>query len=524
MANQKKSPKPTVNFGAKLKTFIKTNYKILLFVSIFLILNLVFLTTACAENGIGVSRKFFILAVVVTIIASIAACIFLFFTKKKAWPIEKIFLVVGSILGIMYLLIIPMGRAPDEPIHFWRVYSISEGKILTEKQDGISGNYLPKNVTEFSTQYNAHAYGALSEKLLEPASEERVFFETIGSNPIDHLPQITGMAIGNLFHLPVLLTLYLSRLFGLITCIAIIYFCLKYIPILKKPLFFISCLPLTMQSFSTITYDGFIFCSAIALITTILYFIYHPTIKFKLPHYLFLTFACIVLTAVKPFYFPICLLLFFIPTSCFKNKKQKIILIITILLIVIGTFMLWSLLSTVSKAGNGADPGAQIHYILSNPIRYGITLAQNSIGSPSMHLAGLGQLEWLDVHTSDFYVIATLIVFTLLCVNEYINPTVKNQIKKSFQRWSIVLAIASIACVFSALYIQWSKVGDTYISGIQTRYFIPLLIIAPLACIPFARQSSTSSSNKNLVPSLYLYSFVIFLNFNALAVLLCTHI
>lgn len=522
MVNQKKSQKPTINSGTKLKTFIKNDSRILLFTLFLFILNLIFLGIACAKNEIAFSSKSFFIVLIATVIINIILCVFIFFAKKKSWPLEKTFLIIGLVLGIMYLLIIPMGRAPDEPTHFWRVYNIAEGKILTTKQDNVNGNYLPQNIAGFGNNYDKNAYRILSEKLTEPISDEQVFQKTIGANPIDYLPQVVGISVGKILHLPMLITLYLGRLFGLIACIAIIYFCLKYIPILKKSLFFISCLPLTMQSFVSISYDGMIFCAAIALITFVLYFIYHPH-KFKAIHYLALILISVILVAVKPVYFPICLLYFFIPTECFKNKKWKIFSIIAILFATVGLFLLWSLVSVITEPGNGADTGGQISFILSNPIKYIAILIRNSIDKPFLYIAGFGSLEWLDIHTNDFYIITTIIMFVLLCVEERFTFSFKDKLPKNMRWVTAILASATVFAIFSALYIQWSQVGSPDMEGIQTRYFLPVMVIIPLLCIPTISHS-TDSHEKELLPYLYLCTFVIFLNLNALTTLLCAHI
>lgn len=508
------------NFGAKLKDFIKTNYKLLFFIFALIFINSALYLVICAQNGLPVFSKRSIFIIAIMAIISIAMCVFVFWSRQKKWPIERIFLVVGSVLGLMYLFAIPIGRVPDEQTHIWRVYSISQGGILTETEQDITGNYLPENIANLSNNYTKGGYSAIANRISEPISENQVFWKTIGANPIEYTPQVVGMFAGRVLHLPMIITLYLARLCGLATCIAIIYFCLKFIPILKKPLFLLACLPMTMQLFAGITYDGIIFCSAIAIITLVLRFIYTPKIKFKFSHFLLILLSCIVLTAVKPVYFPICLLLFFIPTACFKNKKQKIFYILSILLITVGLFLLWSSISTVMEAQNGANSSEQIHYILTHPVRYASVLVDNSLNMPGMYLDKLGQLEWLDIPTSGFYLFGIFTVFLALCFEERLNPS-KNS--SHLYRWfTLGITIATVALVFTALYIQHTPTGQSVILGVQTRYLLPIFITIPMLCIPLGHSSSTR--RKTLVPQAYLYTFIILLNAAALAYVICAHI
>lgn len=457
---------------------------------------------------------------VVMTIVNIILCSFTFFAKKKKFPIERIFLVLGTVLGLMYTFIIPIGRAPDEPAHIWRAYAIAQGSILTDTNDEVNGSYLPENIANLGATYTEDAYSQLSHRVTEPIAENQVFHKTITSNPIDYFPQIIGILIGRLLHLPMILTLYLARLCGLAICIVILYYCIKFIPILKKPLLFISCLPLSMQMFVSISYDGMIYCSAIAIISFVLYAISQAKYVFKPLHGLILSLLCFILIAVKPVYFPICCLLPFIPNRCFKTKKQKVLSIIIILLCAIGLFLLWSSLSIISEPGNGADTNGQISFIMSNPFRYLVILIHNIFNMPFIYLQRLGALEWLDVHTSDFYIISSLIVFAILCTEEYFTSKIK-----TFPRYFGLAVIATTTLttvlVFSALYIQWTQVGAYIIEGVQTRYFLPILINIPLI---IAIYKSNRHRSNTPIESIYLYNYLIFINLNAIIILLCAHI
>ena len=205
----------------------------------FVILNLAFLSIAFVKYNASLSNPIFVILVSIILIINVAMYWFIFFAKNHSWPIEKVFLVIGSTLGLIYLFIIPIGRAPDEPTHFWKVYSIAQGNLLNETQNELKGNYLPENIVSTSNNYTDDAYEEIAQHLDEPISNNQVFIKTLGSNPIDYTPQIIGMVIGRILNLPAIVILYLGRLFGLVSCITIIYFCLKHIPILKKSLFFI---------------------------------------------------------------------------------------------------------------------------------------------------------------------------------------------------------------------------------------------------------------------------------------------
>ena len=49
------------------------------------------------------------------------------------------------IMGFLYLFLIPFSRVPDEETHFLRSYEISEGNLVSKKnEDGTSARSFPK--------------------------------------------------------------------------------------------------------------------------------------------------------------------------------------------------------------------------------------------------------------------------------------------------------------------------------------------------------------------------------------------
>lgn len=507
---------------SKLLIFIKQNYKIFLFILLFSFLNCIFLM-ATYNGNISLTSKRFVFILFFLFITTLSLCFLILFLKYKNWKIENIFLIIGSILGILYLFIIPIGRAPDEPVHIYKTYSIAQGNLINENQNGKNGNYLPKNIFNISpSKYDQNnAYFNIINDLNVTASEEQYFGEILNGNPIDYFPQTIGMFIGITLNLPILITIFLGRLCGLIFCIVVTYFCLKFIPILKKSLFFISCLPLTMQTFISISYDGVIFCSAIILITFALYCIYNKSFKIKKRHQLLLAVTSILLIAAKPVYFPIYFLLFFIPSSCFKNKKHKILFLILSIILSILVFLFWSCFSNVAQPGNGADTSGQISFITSNPLEYIAILCQNILNMPIRYLERFSTLEWYSVSTSELYLICTLIFFVFLCINEFLSTN--TVFSKSFRLATIACFFLSLILIFTALYIQWTPVGTTIIEGVQSRYFLPILILIPLICLPPNRKKIPKEI---LAPisDISIYCFLIFVNINMLSNILCVHI
>ncbi|HYP51380.1 MAG TPA: hypothetical protein VEQ34_10595, partial [Pyrinomonadaceae bacterium] len=70
-------------------------------------------------------------------------------TPGKARPFGKpqnVLLLLGGIFGLLFVFLTPPALVGDEPNHFFRAYQISDGVIIGEKREHLSGGWIPKSV------------------------------------------------------------------------------------------------------------------------------------------------------------------------------------------------------------------------------------------------------------------------------------------------------------------------------------------------------------------------------------------
>ena len=126
------------NFGInRIKEFLLRNRVPILMFFCFSLLNIFFLCWNFSFYNLTFGTTF-ILLLVGSIILEIILCLFLFIAKSKKWPIEKLFLVIGLIVGLFYVFAIPPGRAPDEESHFFRVYELSTGHLVSDVSEKVN--------------------------------------------------------------------------------------------------------------------------------------------------------------------------------------------------------------------------------------------------------------------------------------------------------------------------------------------------------------------------------------------------
>lgn len=504
----------------KIKSFLKSNYKFILLALSLTSLNIFFLCRSFSSNSLNFDATF-IFMLLTSIVLEIILCIIILIAKHQKWPVEKIFLILGLIVGIFYVFALPISREPDGESHFFRVYEITTGHIISDTaEDGTTRGSVQASNIEIVRNFkeNNVKYTELLDNLLTQANEsEQKFVRTSASNynPIIYSPQVIGMSVGKVLHLPFLISAYIGKLFNLIICILILYFSIKYVPFLKEFIFFITFLPITMQAMSSLSADGFITTAAIALVSFVLYSIYTKKSPFTKKHYATILVLCLILSLSKIVYAFLCFLLFAIPKERFKNKKTKLIAIFTIGGVCLITLFSWLFLS--SSLSESVDPTNK-NLLLHNPLKY-LAIFFNSLSvNSSLYLNGTlgGYLEWFNVVLSPLYLFPSLIIFVILCreVHEKFSTT------KTIRILSIIIFSIIFLSTFVAMFTQWTKPGETVIDGVQGRYFLPIIILIPLSLIPIKKQPSL----KNLDQNYLLYAFFIFESIYAITSIVCSHL
>ena len=335
-----------------------------------------------------------------------------------------------------------------------------------------------------------------------------------GYAPINYIPQIVGIWIGKILHLPLIPMMYLARLLNMIFCVVIIYFCIKYIPILKKMVFLIGMFPMTMQLFASVAADGSIICAGIALVTYVLYTRKTMKRKLKFWDFLLLLVLCLMLTMTKPIYALLCPIVFWIPKERFKSIKHKIWSILILGGVTLGLVIMRLFLMPLTVDRFGAKD-VQIDTIIHQPLAFLAPLFRTAVMSPEFFMNSVigKQLEWFNVDLSLPYILTIFIFFVLICLER------ETKMPRSLRFFALGSFILIVIAAFMSQFVVWTMPGSNYIDGTQGRYFLPALLLIPIFLMPSERTRKIE-----LVKPKYLYTLMILVNVFALSVLFCSHI
>ncbi|MFV0250421.1 MAG: DUF2142 domain-containing protein [Bacilli bacterium] len=500
--------------------YCKKNYKVIIFIFALLVINYFALRTLQMDFGTDTSHKYSLIITIIFAVAQILLYLLVIYMNNKKFKIENIFLCFAIILGLSYLLAIPIGRVPDEQTHFLRAYEISEGYLVSDKSSkGSGGRELSNDVIKiFESESQRLNYKSMYENIkIEKSTETnfQLFPNTALYAFICYIPQAMGIFIGKILGLPTLMLAYLGRLFNLATWISIMYFTIKKIPLKKLAIFAFAFMPMSLQEASSLSADALTNAMAFALIGFVFYMKYEKKGLMNKKEMILMILLAIIMSMCKIVYLPLCLTLFLIPKDRFKSNKDKYTKIILLAIFVVLINFIWLCISAtfLNEIREGVNSGEQVKFVLTNPINYLQVLfytVYNNFHLYIIHFVG-ASLCYFDVNLSLIYIYLYLLILIIILLFDS-----NKKIDKSDKFMMLFVIIACMLLMFTSLYVQWTYLKSNIIDGVQGRYFIPLLL--PLAFLLNIKVKS------NIIKEKYIHLLIIFINFYALMTLFFNHI
>jgi uncharacterized membrane protein len=421
-------------------------------------------------------------------------------TPGRARPFGKpqnVLLLLGGIFGLLFVFLTPPALVGDEPNHFFRAYQISDGVIIGEKREHLSGGWIPKSVLlvnrklvgdiEMKPQVKFDTR-LISEFLYLPLSKDDKVFErfpnTVIYNPIPYAPQVVGILIGKLFDASPLVLIYLARIVNLLFFLILAYLAITTTPI-HKWVFCLLCLtPTNVFQVASASADAFTYGICFLTIACFLSYALEEERKLKSVDIVKIFVLSVLAVLSKQAYVLLPLLFLMIPGWKFTSIRNRLISFLALMAVCIGSLGAWSAavkpIFLPYRIDQPISPEEQLRFIMSAPFYYvWMVIREYTVNFWFYFKSFSGQLTWWDLYVPDFLpvvVFAVLIAFALLDKDSnYVLP-----------RWSkaifSVIFIGTAFIVATLLYMTWSPIRGSGIEGVQGRYFIP---IAPLFFLLF---------------------------------------
>ena len=463
--------------------------------------------------------------IIYTAIIMLLGILFLFSIKKYDYKsIDKYFLTIGLLLGATYLFISPVFTGSDEHNHYYRIYEITEGKMITPTDTKTVGSKMPSALKDTFISGGAHntkiRYKSINKMInIKVNNNDRTqygkvwtdsYVNTALYSPVQYLPQIVGFSIGKLLKLDTYKIGILGRITNFLFYIVIGFFIIKYNKNFKLYYFLVMLSPNMLQCATTLSADAFtnaIFLALLCIITNN----YKKKSKDKrIISKILLFVTSIILACCKIVYIPFVLgiVLFSINSKNKVNKKDLFFCIFTIIVACIIS-LLW-IRTTKAIFDISYDKYIlQKQFILNHPIRYGVVLLRTLV-EKSMDF-----IECLFIGTTMYHSqvsIPAIISFSyvFIVVLSFINEKKPNNYSSKIRLFFTLMSIIVITLVCTAIYMQctaqFHAVGNSTIIGIQGRYFIPIIMTIPI--IINNKINNKMVDEKELIKSFYLLQII----------------
>lgn len=422
------------------------------------------------------------------------------------------FTAAGVLLfGLLFIVIVPPMQGADESNHFLRAYQISEGNLVSDyvgqSQGGIAthlqsfdrnvGGELPSGIVAFTFE----AFGRIpqhgDQKMTRSdfarlrahnAGEGRTaaaFGNTAAYSPVSYAPQVAAIGVGRLFHASPLMLMYLARLASLAFGVMMLFFILRIMPFGKLPLAVIALLPMTVSQFAIVTADTTAITFGFLAVATTLRFAYRKQ-DVSPPEVVSLLAIFAVIGFVKPALLPLGLVGLLLLKNQLVRRRKALLMTVGCLLATLICGAAWNLLVKdivifgfhMSYPHN--DYAAQLSYILHQPLQYVGVLLNTFLTSNLNYVptSFIGYFGWADTPMPLMGVVAG---FSLVSLATFISSLHENVNLPRPVRWLAATALLGVT-IFTAtyMYLFCNAPKDTFIVGIQGRYFIPALALLPL--------------------------------------------
>lgn len=440
--------------------FMNKNFKIRFFVFAFFLLALLAFLSFWSSVKIPGKCISFMAASLVLLLSS-----FLVILKAK----DDFFPMAFSLaaIGIFYFVVCPFEMPPDENAHFFRAFEISLGRFFSRPLSwNAFGDILPSAVVDCWNRASLIDW----EKTREVG-----FSNTALYSVVNYLPQSLGIFAARIFTRKVFVIYYAGRLFNFLASLSLSIFALKKIPFGRKVLFVIMLFPMTLQEMISMAPDAFVNALSFAIFAFSLNLAYKKE-NVSRKESIFLGMLILMVSLCKLVYLPLLFIVYIIPSGKMRRADfviLKILVPVLALSLNLSSLALSSKILAESKLGE-QNAGEQIHFILSNPLYFLKVFIRTVISQSKGYVFGcIGfYLGWLNIRLPVALcgLFAVILFFEAFCQNN-----IHFKARKLDIFFFLIIFVMVFGLILTSEYVGWSAPKASKISGVQGRYFIPVV-------------------------------------------------
>lgn len=448
-------------------------------------------------------QKAILLIGILLMAASLAAYIALFVRKTS---FEITYTGIAIILGLVFNLMIPAYCVPDEQIHYWKAYQLSntimhvesDVKTITMRADDAE---LPVKTKYGKASALNKYYCHMNDPLKDDAHVTTAYYSTDVPEYLYIVPA-AGLSLGRLLRLNSVLAFMLGRLFNNIFFIMCTALAINRIPRGKIILLFTALLPITLQQAASYSYDAPIIASSFILIAYTMRLI--SGIDLKRMDWIVYAMGSMVLLPTKSYAY---VLLAFIPLAAIntkpENRKTNRLIIAVVLAAVLFAVAVYCwdkvLFYTDRVAGvtQNYPEYYSLNYLIHNPLQIWIIIETTFRIAFGFYISSMigENLGWLNIIAPSILTYTEIVLIMLASIkrkNEALIPGYRHK------RMFIAITVLTFCFICAGMLLSWTSIKTNSVEGVQGRYFLPVLPLL-LLCLQTKELEIDSKWDNNIV-------------------------
>jgi hypothetical protein len=416
---------------------------------------------------------------------------------------RQTFVVLAVLVGGYLVFAVPYFGGIDEPAHFYRSYQISTGQLVPEKIAGsqFSGacvsRDLVREVSGYQRAYFEHlvalAPGGFTKLPQAPgrqaprcssADERPVTFSTFGS-PVPYAPQAATVFVARELGAGAGAMLVAGRIVLLGVYVALIAVAVCRTRRARWAFVATALIPVAVfQSASSLSPDAMTTAVALLVVSSALRALDPPdgaTVK-----------GLVIEAAVLSTLLGMCKPAYVVVAGCYllpllgpRERQARLWALAPAAGLGVIVTLVWNEIvgdlwrSDAVFFGIRPDPDGRKHDLFTAPWHFVADAARTIPDQFWDWLKGLWGVGPSVTHWPALLIVSAVVLFVLVSIQH-------DRREPAALDWSqrgllIVLFVIGMTLVFAAIWIYWTTPGDDVISGLQARYFVPLLVLLPVA-------------------------------------------
>ncbi len=410
------------------------------------------------------------------------------------WWVPRLYLIIALPVSILLCFLVPPMQTPDDGRHFLRACQIAQGHILPQVSPtgSTAGGWLPAAAVDFvrdkmnpeffRREDQLRSIGARLKALDREARKQKplaqkefgVFPGSAIYPPALYLPQAIAIRLACIFTNKVYIWFYSARIVNAAVSILLIFLALRLASQYRLVLLIPAILPMSLYQISSLSCDAGIIAVSILFVALSLVFLQSGGWALRTA----LVVCLVFLTLAKPVYLPFAFLLL----ASYKRIGwgRSFLFFATAATLAAAGYAVWSSLVAPILPMSSADfvnrnPDLQWHFVFQHPFQLmAIVLrtVKHNFGLFFVELTGL--FGWLSLPLPTWFYKMTHWFFAAILLLIFLTAKRWNPCK--FVCGILASALSSVG-IFIALFVLATPVNSPFVTGVQGRYFIPILAI-----------------------------------------------